>query len=64
MVDYQSMRNTYTVHLYTKNKNKFIKYKKKPKLSWKMALPPESPLVRTKHSVTTLVLVYISPGDV
>ena len=52
MVEYQSMRNTCTVHLYKKSQ-KIIKYKKK---SWKMALQRDESLTKDE---TVLLHVYI-----
>ena len=52
MVDYQSMRDTCTA---IKQIQKIIKYKKKEKLSWKMALPPDESL--TSKDGTVLIWV-------
>ena len=57
MVDYQSIRYTCTC---IKNKNKIIKYKKKEKLSWKMALPPDESL--SSKDGTVLICVHFIAG--
>ena len=54
MVDYQFMRNICTCI------KKIIKYKKKEKLSWKMALPPDESL--TSKDGTVLICVHCIAG--